>query len=202
LTAPPDSLDLSLNEVETLAQKAARGAGLPWGVAEDTGRAAAWIASRVGDWASGLLALLERPPPYDQSPLLLGGFLADSGTPQRLARVVAPLWALPALLGAPARPIAIRLDDTGADIRCNPGEVPGATLSAEALASLPASALTLDFPAAPLPPLPCALGPIFGRSRVPLPEWRRLEALAHRTYVPATDRSRRTGAGAGLLDDA
>ncbi|MDM5147915.1 DUF3726 domain-containing protein [Candidatus Persebacteraceae bacterium Df01] len=36
----------SLNEIETLARKAARGAGLPWGIAEETGVAARWLAAR------------------------------------------------------------------------------------------------------------------------------------------------------------
>ena len=191
---------MSLNEVETLAWKAARGAGLPWGVADDAGRAAAWIAARFGMWAETLLALLETPPPPDESPLLLAGFLADSGVPRRIGRVVAPLWALPGLLAAPARPVAIRLGDT-ADIGCNPGEHPGATLPPDALAALGASALAVDYPGANLSPLPYALAPKFRRGVVPVVAWRRLEALAYRTYVPATDRSRRTGAGAGLLDD-
>ncbi len=201
MNTPPDMLDLSLNEVETLARKAARGAGLPWGVAEDTGRAAAWIGRRFGAWAGQLLILLETPPPPDESPLLLAGCLADNPTPRRIARVVAPLWALPGLLAAPARPVAIRLEDAAADITCNPGADPGATLPPDTLAALSASALTIAFPAAPLPMPPHALSAQFGRSLVPAAEWRRLEALAYRTYVPATDRSRRTGAGAGLLDD-
>ena len=37
---------LSLNETEALARKAARGAGLPWGLAEETGKAVRWLALR------------------------------------------------------------------------------------------------------------------------------------------------------------
>jgi hypothetical protein len=202
LHTPPELLDLSLNEVETLAQKAARGAGLPWGVAEDTGRAAAWIARRVGDWAGVLLALLELPPPRDESPLLLAGPLADSfpgGAPLRIARVVAPLWVLPGLLATAAHPVAIRLDD--AEIRCNPGDDPGATLPLEALAAMAEAALVLQFPPAPLPRLANVWPVRFHRNRVRAAAWRRLEAFAHLTYVPPSDHSRRTGAGAGLLDD-
>jgi hypothetical protein len=197
LSEPPDALDLSLNEVEQLAQKAARGAGLPWGIAEDTGRAAAWIASRVGPWAATLLALLESPPPTEQSPLLLAGLLADSGTPVRLARVVSPLWSLPGLLATTRRPVLIHLD--GASVGCNPGEEAGATITAAALAAIDASALALSF-AAPVA-LPHPLTKRLRRSPVPEGDWRRLTALAFLTYVPATERSRLTGAGAGLLDD-
>lgn len=99
---PPDLRDLSLNEVETLAAKAARGAGLPWGVAEDVGRSAVWLASRVGDWAGSLLTLLEAPPADAQSPLLLAGPLAD-GAVATAEHVAAPLWLLPLLLVGPGR---------------------------------------------------------------------------------------------------
>ncbi len=185
--------------METLAQKAARGAGLPWGVAEDAGRAAVWICRRCGDWAGALLDLLETPPPAEASPLLLAGWLADAAEPRRIARVVRPLWALPGLLTTTAQPVSIRLGNV--ELRCNPGENPGATVPAESLAALPASALSLDCYAAPLPPLPHVLHEKFRRSLVPPDQWRRLQALAQLTYVPGSDRSRRTGAGAGLLDD-
>ena len=36
----------SQNEIQTLAAKAARGIGLPWGVAEEAGRAARWLEAR------------------------------------------------------------------------------------------------------------------------------------------------------------
>jgi hypothetical protein len=194
---PPDALDLSLNEVETLAQKAARGAGLPWGVAEDTGRAAAWMARRIGQWAGPLLTLLETPPA--PSPLLLAGMLADGAGACDVGWLVAPLWALPGLLATTSRPVSIRLDD--AEIRCNPGEEPTATLATETLAALSAAALSLRFQSATLPLLAYALAKRFRRSPVPAAEFRRLEALAYRTYVAASDHSRLTGAGAGLLDD-
>lgn len=35
----------SLNEIAALAKRAARGAGLSWGMAEEAGRAARWLAS-------------------------------------------------------------------------------------------------------------------------------------------------------------
>lgn len=190
-----------MNEVEGMAQKAARGAGLPWGIAEDTGRAAGWLARRVGAWAGPLLALLEVPPPRAESPLFAAALLADSaaaGAACDIARVVAPIWALPGLLALSPQPVAVWLD--GARVQGAPGRDACASLPAEALAALPAAALSLRFPPAP-PPLPYLLPVRFRRSLVPASEWRRLEVLAALTYVPASDRSRRTGAGAGLLDD-
>ncbi|WP_172978117.1 DUF3726 domain-containing protein [Roseovarius sp. THAF27] len=38
----------SLNEIEALARKPTRGAGYPWGLAEETGRAARWTARQAG----------------------------------------------------------------------------------------------------------------------------------------------------------
>ena len=45
----------SLNEIDSLCQKAARGAGLDWGLAEEAGFAAAWLAARGADGAAALL---------------------------------------------------------------------------------------------------------------------------------------------------
>ena len=200
LAVRPDLLDLSLNEVETLAQKAARGAGLPWGAAEDAGRSAAWMARHVGAWAEPLLTLLESPPPAALSPLLLAGQLAD-GAVAAAARVVQPLWLLPGLLAGPGRcnPVALRLGE--AEIRCNPDETPSATLPAAALAALPAVPVAVRLGEGRLPGLPYDLPARFRRSAVPVAAWERLQALAARTYVPASLESRLRGAGAGLLDD-
>ncbi len=197
---PPDLHDLSLNEVETLAAKAARGAGLPWGVAEDAGRSAVWIASHSGTWAESLLALLEAPLPDAPSPLLLAAALAD-GALATAERVAAPVWILPPLLAGPGRcePVVLRLGD--ADIRCNPGEDPSSTLPAEALAALAEAPVAVRRAEARLPPLPHALPARWRRSAVAVATLARLEALAARTYVPASDESRLRGAGAGLLDD-
>ncbi len=200
MAAPPDLLDLSLNEVETLAQKAARGAGLPWGAAEDAGRSAAWLARHVGAWADSLLVLLDAPPPDAQSPLLLAGPLAD-GAVATAERVAAPLWVLPMLLVGPGRynPVVLRLGDV--EISCNPGEDPGATLPAEALAALVMAPVAVRLAEARLTALPHALPARSRRSLVAAATVARLAALAARTYVPASAESRLRGAGAGLLDD-
>ena len=197
MTTRPDTLDLSLNEVENLAQKAARGAGLPWGVAEDTGRAAAWIARRIGVWAGPLLALLEVPPPREQSPLLLAGLLADSDKNMAFEAIVAPLWALPGLLSSARRPVSIHLDDI--EIRAMPGEAATASVPPGALGTHPAASISVRLGVEI--PLQHVMSPRFSRAETALAEYRRFEILASRTYVSPTDRSRRSGAGAGLLDD-
>jgi hypothetical protein len=198
--SPPERLDVSLNEVEALAQKAARGAGFSWGVAEDAGRSAAWLARRLDDWAGSLAALLESPPSRGPASLLLAAYFADSvagGEPRTFEFVASPIWLLPGVFGA--RPVVLRLGE--AEIRCNSGEPPSATHAIEAVATLPPVPVALAFPLAPMPPLPHRFVERFSRSLVTLADWRRLDRLAQRTYVPASDRSRRLGAGAGL-DDA
>jgi hypothetical protein len=123
-------IDMSLNEVETLAAKAARGAGLSWGGAEEIGRAARLLARAGRDWPALVLAL--------------GALEGDGAEAAALARCEETLHA-----AGDGRP--------GAS---------GATRAALAPAVLAA-----------------------------------LEALAARTYVPASARSRVLGAGAGLTDN-
>lgn len=50
----------SLGEIEALARKAARGAGRSWGMAEEAGRAARWLAARGLPGPAALAALLIR----------------------------------------------------------------------------------------------------------------------------------------------
>ena len=52
-------IDLAHSELRALVTKAARGAGLAWGLAEEAGWAADWLARRslpAGDWAAIWLA--------------------------------------------------------------------------------------------------------------------------------------------------
>ncbi len=200
MAAPPEMIEVSLNEVEALSQKAARGAGLPWGIAEDAGRTAAWVARHAGTWAATLLDLLETPPPDGETPLLVAPALAD-GAIASAERVAAPLWVLPPILLGPGRrcPVALRLG--AEEIRCNPGEVAGATRPVAWLADAPAAPVALRVGHDRLMPLPNAMPPRWRRSLVPVAEWQRLERLAGATYVAASAESRRRGAGATRLDD-
>ena len=53
-------MTLSLNEVEATAKRAARGAGYPWGLAEEAGKATRWLCSRDVDGCRALAKLLEQ----------------------------------------------------------------------------------------------------------------------------------------------
>jgi Protein of unknown function (DUF3726) len=71
---------LSHNEVEQLCLKAARGAGMAWGLAEEAGFAAAWLADRGLDGPGALLRLLEQAAqPVDPLAITTGVWRAAAG---------------------------------------------------------------------------------------------------------------------------
>ena len=94
-----------------IARKAARGAGLSWGYAEETGKAARWLAAHQLSGAA-LLAeylTLRQESPEDflgsdpRCPLLTGARLCDAGHDDMeqsivLEHVVYPLLLLPYLV--------------------------------------------------------------------------------------------------------
>lgn len=59
---------LSLPEVDALCQRAARGAGLSWGMAEECGVAACWLAQHEQPWAEIILGCLQDPASRDIRP--------------------------------------------------------------------------------------------------------------------------------------
>lgn len=203
--SPPEMIELSLNEAEMLALKAARGAGLPWGLAEDVGRAVRWLAPRSAAWAGSLFALLDGPPADLCCPFRLGGFMTDTAAlpiDRTFPRVSWPIWLVPALhetarLGRCA--VAARLGAT--DLRCPAGGDVVAAVPWSALEALPEADVRVRAPAAEGAVLPHALVPLSTRPLIAAQLLARLETLAARTYVPASEESRRKGAGAGLRDE-
>lgn len=211
----------SLNEVEAMAKRAARGAGFSWGLAEEAGKATRWLAAR-GLPGTGLLADLltqndgvsygELAPVCDDTgwrargaamcPLAAGAALMD-----RAGRVAtgAPLTlhgvACPALLGSAVAAIA---DSTGVTLSAawdgtgmiaRPDGV--RLLSDEGLDNAQAATVTIGSAGS-------AEGRLLeARHRPEIPDavWARLNEFAWRTYAPATEASRLAGAGAGLSDN-
>jgi Protein of unknown function (DUF3726) len=216
-------LDASLNEVETLAAKAARGAGLTWGLAEDAAKAARWLAAFGLPWPETLLRLLAaRNAPAiatletatgvhlsgadggSLSPLLCGPHLGDraadfAATSVHLVKVATPLWLLPfAAQAAFATRRPVRLRSSPADVLVERRRCVLLRGSLEALAGndpvdVACEAGTGEHDGIDLAPV--------DRARVPIDTWGALEALAARTYVPASERSRALGAGAGETDN-
>lgn len=72
-----DVLDMAHSELRSLVTKAARGAGMSWGMAEEAGWAAEWLARRslpAGKWAADWLAEAINGKP---DPVGFGTSLAD-----------------------------------------------------------------------------------------------------------------------------
>ena len=60
-------MTFSLNEVEALAKKAARGAGYTWGLAEEAGKAVRWLCAHDIDGCAVLADLLVEVDGLDQA---------------------------------------------------------------------------------------------------------------------------------------
>lgn len=207
----------SLNEIDALSRKAARGAGYSWGLAEDAGRAVRWLEARKLPGATALAQHLQAvdgqdlaklaPDPESWSalagtacPILAGTMLADGlagdrSEPLLLAKLGTPLLILPFLaVMAEAQGRMVGAEIAGARATLSPD----GGLSVSAAVPLVASAtVTLRFDATPE-------GPVVAdglRSACATETIAALNAFAHRTYAPATEESRLAGAGAGLTDN-
>ncbi len=213
----------SRNEIETLSMKAARGAGMSWGLAEEAGFAAGWLAAQGIDGAGALLGLLEgadgrrtalrpeisggtweAPGGRALCPVTLGAALSDNG-----ALPDGPLAKGDLKTGPVSRPIlivpflALLAESAGSPVFLS---WPGGTLTvrvsavwpievARRLWAVPGATLEIGRSAA----LPAVLAPrpLFKVSGATVSS---LNALAMRTTVPASEASRR-GAGAVASDN-
>lgn len=186
---------LSYNEVQSLARKAASGAGLPHGVAEDIGHAAVWLSARgvdairvvadaLGDDAQGKQAVLRDQAAIDA--------LCCGDTEQVLPDDQAYGLLLLGLAGAAAL-------DTGLNLAVqqeNGDVVPLARVS-DASGLLPAMKALRLLPDGDVPPRLGGPRPMAADATA----YAVALGLAARTYVPASDLSRAQGAGAGATDN-
>jgi hypothetical protein len=217
----------SLNEVESIALKATRGAGYAWGLAEEAAFACRWLAAHGLTWAPALLSVLASagnladPATLDKAaaartraassapvcPLRLGAYLADLGAVAASAasptRVAGPLLMVPFLAGCP---VLIAFDATiegrpQAQVSIGPSGLHATDDALGALAAMSVATVKI----APAGPLDAPSGTRRMSTEV-RSEVRRdlLEVLARyeaMTYVPASTHSRLAGAGAGLDDN-
>ncbi len=211
---------VSRNEIESLALKAARGAGLSWGLAEEAAAAAGWLAVHGLPWAEELADVLDRtgatsPPRVEDGtvapsrtgtalcPILTGAFLSDLGpaaVPMEICDLLAPIWIVPfaARVAGPERPVSIawaggQLLVGGHDAAVR-GRLPAPTAAGVRHRVTIAAAPGDRRAEAPLPRRDAPYA-------VPDDTLQRLLALERRCYVPASMHSRLAGAGAGLLDN-
>ncbi len=179
---------LSLNEAETLAAKAARGAGFAWGQADDLGRAARTLAAEGRDFGAALLQLLHRredfaaPAPERLALWRAGG--PDVAGSRPLCPVLVATWLLDSGLDA----VGLTLLNVGLPIWLDALLRP---------AGLGATCETAQATLSPRTP-PSEAGK---RAALDSEVWRAVNAYAARTYVPESESSRRRGAGGGRVDD-
>lgn len=219
------SAPLSCNEAASLCLKAARGAGMSWGMAEEAGFAASWLVAHGLDGPSFLRAHLERADGKDwldlcpsivpgdwrnakgqtACPIILGATMCDyAQLPE------GPVAGAQIMLGSLSAPILL------VPFLCELGHQHGLNFTLSAIsgsvcigddqASLHAAAqlldvaqldLTLSVKAAPmLEPTP----PSVPNAQTTATTISALNLLAMRTTVPATDASR-AGAGSTLSDN-
>ncbi|HET6622152.1 MAG TPA: DUF3726 domain-containing protein [Dongiaceae bacterium] len=212
-----DGAVFSLSEIHAACLKAARGSGLPWGLAEEAGMAAAWLAAAGLPGPELMLQLLEQParrPPVvapsswrgaqgaSVCPIAAGAALSDfAALPEGIGNggfTIAAL-ALPAVILPFAAQVVRR---AGRSIGV---EWPGfsALLAPEGYHIAATSGIEVALASARLGYASEAgslsqLRPD-GRS-VALEVWQRLDDLAMRTMVPATARSH-ADAGAAASDN-
>lgn len=212
----------SLNEVEGLARKAARGAGMSWGLAEEAGKATRWLVSHNLPGAEILAQLLTQNDGTDYAalcpvtttglwhapqgplcPLIAGATICDHAahlTDEEgfaLGPTSYPMMLLPFAAGL------AQLSGTSVAVSW-PGSA--AVLTQEGNMSLTeditlmadhATIVQIAATASPIVPA----SPCVWRADIPADVAETLGALAHRTYAPDTPESRLAGAGAGLTDN-
>jgi len=208
-------VSFSLNEIEALSLKAARGAGYDWGLAQDAGKSAAWLwahrldgSSAFAAWLkSGFALNLKRHMPTEYTnplraegmicPFVLGACLSDRSANLVGETMAAQSVAFPLLVVPMVSAMARRLE-CSIEIECD-----GRSFAVDQ------NGATLDFD------LPDVADQILIRtSETPLADRPKLHRadpskdslsvlldFAHRTYAPATEESRRLGAGSGGSDN-
>ena len=195
----------SLGETAALALKAARGAGMSWGLAEETAASVVWLHSRGLPGISALCSYLGQAAapqsPEGGCPIMTGCALIDgmmdvpetSSQPLDLGHVHAPLLLLPFVarleqghywLQAPGLQGTVDIANGDAwQSHC----LRGSGSCTVSLGDRPQVDPALEM-----------ITRVDGRFTCCVD---RLDAYAHRTYAPATGQSRMSGAGAGLTDN-
>jgi hypothetical protein len=207
---------VSLNEIETMVHKAARGAGLPWGLAEEAAQAARWLARQGLPFETPLASLLASQawranlvldgthlrPRSDEAwlcPIRAGAWLSDLGdiVPVRIDRVLWPILLLP-FAARCACPVELAF----AGVLLLTGAATFAIRQGDLAALRQPKALRVEVMAPASRDLEQArlLRPE-GRVEVNMTGWSKLQSFEALTYVPASLESRLTGAGAAQSDN-
>jgi len=203
----------SVGETSSLAIKAARGVGMPWGIAEEAGFALRWL---IRSGAPGVAAICRYLSAYERAmkvpeagstlvtpcdwicPLHLGTAISDGGIslPFEQSSVREPLLLLPFLASQATDSHSVVLKmGTKSIIVSTDGF---STNMVEAAMLINEANCTIDFGS-----VDSGVTKQIGY-RIPSTAIEHIETLnrfAHKTYAPATEESRKAGAGASLNDN-
>lgn len=210
-------IDLSLGEYRSLVAKAFRGVGYHWGLTEEAAHAVARLAELGAAGADRVVRLLEQAVASRPSdlmpdhawrtsgsflcPICVGTSIADSG---RATDLDTDPVAEPVLLAPFLEPFA-RRDDVSFRIEWSSGwvDVSAGSITVRGTEPTEAEPLTLR-QCSPTTggddPVGTPSGEAMPITRVEIdgPTLAAIERLAHQVYAPATDESRRAGAGGDL----
>lgn len=215
---------LSLNEIDSSVKKAARGVGMTWGMAEEAGNSARWLAQHGILGISALVSVLSM---HDNkrdwvgesanacltnssnacviSPFVLGSFIADLGrdlitvVSQREFCVLAPILLVPFISRlANTYELTLALDWQICRVFFVGGSVSVEGEKRDLLISEP---IIISIVAAKATarswPTKLKSGMLLSNEH----DWTKIDELGYRTYVPASSKSRQFGAGAGTNDN-
>ena len=211
---------LSGNEIDASVKKAARGVGLKWGMAEEAGKSARWLAEHdildmhalvsvlakhdaETDWAlqSAVSCLDTVGTARVICPLVLGSWITDLGSDvntlisSRSFRVMAPSLLVPFLSRlSRIHGLYLALEWPKCRVFCVDGSVAVEGVKQALLTSEPVGIAILSAKAT------AGSWPTEPKSGVTLTgehDWIKICELGHRTYVPTSAVSRQLGAGAG-----
>ncbi len=212
----------SLSEIESLSRKAAKGAGHPWGVAEEAGKCARYLCAAGLPGAEALAGLLQAfdQRPYDECrpdcsatpwqaangplcPIITGAAICDraadvaDGQTITLGLTAHPLLLLPAIASAS--------DILESGISIHWAGLTMTRMNRETWIETDDQAIRVaEQSEIIIARASSQSGARIRRSyRAEISEETReaLNTLAHRTYAPDTPESRLSGAGAGLTDN-
>jgi hypothetical protein len=185
----------SLNEIEVQVRKAVRGAGYGWGLAEEAGKAARWLSCHEYAAVPAFLGLCAR---FDRSAY---GAIAPTSPDA--------IWTAPGGMLCPLI-AGVTLRDFAPD-RMESGPMAYPVIFAAFAAPAGYAVETADLSEPAVERLTCRRKSQAGQDGADIAAppgvdvdediWRRIDVFARRTYVPASDVSRRTGAGAGTAVD-
>jgi hypothetical protein len=225
-TAP---LWVSLNDIESTALKAARSAGYGWGLAEEVGRSARWLAMRGLPWlkplTEGVLKQMHRLESFDSAarvgstfgpsapqrrlgPISVAVSLADEVIPLPPAgaelswrTIAAPVLILPALARLSRRfDRPILVRWPGTAIDCRNGEMLLDENARPGLSATSAEWLTVTRDLGPAEVRGASSSLRHQGEDVNPVQWRELLAFAEQKFVPESETTRMPGAGSGNGD--